>query len=58
MTLKLLDSSGAVVAQTSGKTSPLTLDVPSVPAGSYTYVVSASGLKGSLSFTLTVTAPA
>ena len=55
-TLKLLDASGTVVATSSGG-SPLKLNVPGLAAASYSYVVTASGYKGSCSFTLSVTAP-
>ena len=58
MSLRLLNSAGATVGEVSGGTSPLGLEVSSLPAGSYTYVVSVAGYKGSLPFTLTVTAPA
>jgi thermitase len=56
MTLKLM-SGTTVAGQTSGSKSPLTLNLPGLSAGSYTYVVSGSGYKGSVSFALTVTAP-
>jgi subtilisin family serine protease len=56
MTVKLTSGS-TVLGQTSGSKSPLSLNVPSLAAGSYTYVVSGTGYKGSVSFTLTVTAP-
>jgi hypothetical protein len=56
MTLKLLTGS-TVVGQTTGKASPLTLKLPGLAAGTYTYVVSGAGYRGSVSFTLTVTAP-
>jgi hypothetical protein len=56
-TLQLLDSKGAVLAQTSGGASPLKLNLPDLAAGSYKYVVSCSGFKGSFSFSLAVTAP-
>jgi outer membrane biosynthesis protein TonB len=58
MTVKLLDSTGAVVGQSSGGTPRVTLTLPVLAAGSYRYVVSGAGSKGSVSFTLTVTAPA
>ncbi len=57
MTVKLVDSTGATVGEASGATSPISFDVSSLPAGSYTYVVSGSGYKGTLSFSLSVTAP-
>ena len=44
--------------QASGTSSPLSLIVPGLAAGSYKYVVGGSGYKGSVSFTLTVTTPA
>jgi hypothetical protein len=56
-TVQLVDAGGAVVAKTSGKISPLKLNVPGLAAGSYRYVVTCSGYKGSFSFTLTVSAP-
>ena len=56
MTVQLVDSAGAVVGQATGKSSPLRLNLPGLAAGSYRYVVSGSGVKGSVSFTLTVTA--
>jgi thermitase len=56
VTLKLT-SGTTVVGKTSGSKSPLTLNLAGLDAGSYTYVVSGSGYKGSLGFTLTVTAP-
>ncbi len=56
-TLQLLDGGGMVVAKASGRSSPLKLSVPSLAAGSYRYVVTCSGYKGSFSFTLSVTAP-
>ena len=57
MTVKLLSSGGTTVGQASGTTSPLSLSVSGLAAGSYTYVVSCAGYKGSVSFTLTVAAP-
>jgi thermitase len=57
MTVQLVSSSGTVAGQTSGKSSPLMLNLPGLAAGSYKYVVSGAGYKGSVSFTLTVTAP-
>jgi hypothetical protein len=57
MTLKLVNGAGAVVGQVSATSSPLRLNLPGLAAGAYTYVVSGSGYKGSLSFTLGVTAP-
>ena len=57
MTVQLVNSAGTVVGQTSGKSSALKLNLPGLPAGSYRYVVSGSGVKGSVSFTLTVSAP-
>ena len=56
MTVQLVDSAGAVVGQATGKSSPLRLNLPGLAAGSYRYLVSGSGVKGSVSFTLTVTA--
>lgn len=58
VTLKLLNSGGTVVGQVTGKSSPLQLNLAGLAAGSYSYVVSGSGFKGSLGVTLTVTAPA
>jgi hypothetical protein len=58
MTLALYDSSKALVGQASGTSSPLKLTLAGLPGGSYGYLVSGSGYKGSVSFTLTVTAPA
>ncbi len=57
LTVRLVDSVGAVVGQAAGTSSPLKLNLPALAAGSYRYVVSGSGFKGSVSFTLTVTAP-
>jgi hypothetical protein len=57
MTVQLINSANTVVGQASGNSSPLKLNLPGLPAGSYRYVVSGSGFKGSVSFTLTVTAP-
>jgi hypothetical protein len=57
VTVQMVNSAGTVVGQSSGKTSPLKLNVPGLAAGSYKYIVSASGLKGSVSFTLSVSAP-
>jgi thermitase len=57
MTVRLVDSAGALVGQATGKSAPLRLNLPGLAAGSYRYVVSGSGVKGSVSFTLTVTAP-
>jgi hypothetical protein len=57
MTVKLVNSTGTVAGQTTGTKSPLTLNLSGIASGSYTYVVSGSGYKGSVSFTLTVTAP-
>ena len=56
ITVKLLNSAGTVVGQTTGKSASLKLNLPGLAAGLYTYVVSGSGVKGSVSFTLTVTA--
>jgi thermitase len=56
-TVQLLDASGAVVAKVSGRASPLKLNVPGLAAGTYSYVVTCSGYKGSFSFTLAVKAP-
>ena len=56
-TVQLVDAGGAVVAKTSGKSSPLKLNAPGLAAGSYRYVIACSGYKGSFSFTLAVTAP-
>jgi hypothetical protein len=55
-TLQLVDANGTVVATSSGG-SPLKLNVPGLAAASYRYVVTASGYKGSFSFTLSVAAP-
>jgi hypothetical protein len=55
-TLQLLDASGAVVAQASGGSSPLKLNVAGLAAGSYRYIVTCSGYKRSFSFSLSVTA--
>jgi hypothetical protein len=55
--LQLLDASGAVVAKASGAGSPLKLNIPGLAAGSYRYVLTCSGYKGSFSFTLSITAP-
>ena len=52
MTVQLVDSAGAVVGQATGKSSPLRLNLPGLAAGSYRYVVSGSGVKGSVGFTL------
>jgi hypothetical protein len=57
MTVQLVNSTGNVVGQVTGTKSPLALNLPGLAAGAYTYVVSGSGYKGSVSFTLTVTAP-
>jgi hypothetical protein len=56
-TVLLVDSQGAVVARASGGASPLKLNVPGLAAGSYRYVVSCTGYKGSFSFALAVSAP-
>jgi thermitase len=58
VTLKLVNGAGVTVGQVSGSGSTLQLNVASLFAGQYTYVVSASGLRGSLSFTLAGAAPA
>jgi hypothetical protein len=55
MTIELLDRSGTVVMRASGTYSPLGLVTTSLAAGEYTFRVSGSGFKGSISFTLTVT---
>jgi hypothetical protein len=57
MIVQLVTATGAVAGQVSGTRSPLTLNVPDLAAGSYKYVVSGSGYKGSVSFTLTVIVP-
>src|SRR5262249_21973525 len=57
MTAQLVNSTGNVVGQVTGTKSPLALNLPGLAAGAYTYVVSGSGYKGSVTFTLTVTAP-
>jgi hypothetical protein len=57
MTVQLVDSAGSVVGQATGKSSPLRLNLPALAAGAYRFLVSGSGVKGSVSFTLTVTAP-
>jgi thermitase len=57
MTVQLVNSAGTVVGQATGKSSPLKLNLPGLSAGSYKYVVSASGLKGSIGLTVTVSAP-
>jgi hypothetical protein len=56
-TVQLVDAGGTVIAKVSGKGSPLNLSAPALAAGSYKYVVTCSGYKGSFSFTLAVTAP-
>jgi hypothetical protein len=56
-TVQLVDAGGAVVAKVSGNTSPLKLNVSGLAAGSYRYVVTCAGYKGSFSFTLAVSAP-
>jgi subtilisin family serine protease len=57
MTLALYDGAKTLVGQASGASSPLSLTLPGLAAGQYGYVVSGSGFKGAVSFTLTVTAP-
>jgi thermitase len=57
VTLKLVDAGGTTVGQITA-TSPLRLQLSGLAAGSYTYVVSGSGYKGSLPITLAVTAAA
>jgi hypothetical protein len=57
VTVQLVSSAGTIVGQTSGKSSPLKLNLAGLAAGSYRYVVSGSGIKGSVGFTLAVTAP-
>jgi thermitase len=56
MTVQLTNGS-TVLGQATGPKSPLPLNLPGLVAGSYSYVVSGSGYKGSVSFTLTITAP-
>ena len=56
-TVQLVDAGGAVVAKVSGGASPSKLNVPNLAAGSYRYVITCSGYKGSFSFTLAVKAP-
>jgi hypothetical protein len=56
-TVQLLDASGTVVAKASGGKSPLSLNLADLAAGSYRYVVTCAGYKGSFAFTLGVTAP-
>lgn len=58
MSVKLVDANGNVFGPVTGKASPLKLTVPGFAAGSYRYLVSGTGYEGSVSFTLTVTAPA
>jgi thermitase len=57
LTVQLMNSAGTVVGQVSGKSSPLKLNIAGLSAGSYKYVVSGSGIKGSVAFALAVTAP-
>jgi subtilisin family serine protease len=57
MTVQLVNPAGTVVGQVSDTKPPLALNLPGLAAGPYTYVVSGSGYKGSVSFTLTVLAP-
>jgi Subtilase family len=58
MSVKLVDANGKVLGQASGKASPVELMVAGLAAGVYRYMVGATGYKGSVSVTLTVTAPA
>jgi hypothetical protein len=57
MTLQLVNGAGAVMGQASSTTSPISLNIPGLPAGGSRYTVSGVGYRGSTSFTLTVTAP-
>jgi hypothetical protein len=56
--LKVVDANGNVFGQASGKASPVKLTVAGLSDGTYRYVVSGTGYKGSVSSTLTVTSPA
>jgi thermitase len=58
MSVKLVDSNGNVLGQSSGPASPVKLTVAGLAAGTYRYVVGGTGFKGSVGFTLKVTAPA
>lgn len=55
--VELLTVSGAVVASASGESSTVRLVAPLASAGRYTYRISASGYKGSISVTLSVEYP-
>jgi thermitase len=58
VTVQLLSGATVLASNSGTTTTPIALNTPGLAAGSYTYKVSWSASKGSLPFTLLVTAPA